>query len=105
MTLSRGGYRVLRKTRYLVRVENRILVPHGTHRPNQLVDDVEWVSRTNVNWLLEPGNANNLNGSRYACSNLIELVYSVSRFARLRISKNLAVRPMEVPDQARDGPG
>ena len=25
-----------------------------------------------VNWLLEPGSANNLNGSRYDCSNLIE---------------------------------
>ena len=24
----------------MVRVENRILVPHGTHHPNQLVDDV-----------------------------------------------------------------
>ncbi len=40
MTLSRGSYRVLHKTRYMVRVENRILVPHGTHHPNQLVDDV-----------------------------------------------------------------
>ncbi len=40
MTLSRGSYRVLRKTRYMVRVENRIVVPHGTRHPNQLVDHV-----------------------------------------------------------------
>ena len=37
-----------------------------------LSQDVECVSRTSVNWLLEPGSANNLNESRYACSNLIE---------------------------------
>ncbi len=39
-----------------------------------------------VNGLLEPGSANNLNASMYACSNLIERsrgIYFVSRFARV----------------------
>lgn len=40
MTLSRGSYRVLRKTRYVVRVIHRVGIPDGTHHPNQLVDDV-----------------------------------------------------------------
>ena len=43
-----------------------------------LSQDVECVSRTSINWLLEPGSANNLNGSRYDGSNLIEQSVAIS---------------------------
>ncbi len=43
-----------------------------------LSQDVECVSRTSINSLLEPGSANNLNESMYAYSNLIERSVSIS---------------------------
>ncbi len=66
--------------------------------------NVECVSGTCINWLLEPGRENNLNESMYACPNLIELVYSASRLCLVSESPNEGNNPDEILKQVQSLP-